>query len=403
MANSNENTKHEMSSDTQQTKHDNQGSDQVKQIDLSEIGIHSGYSLNPSSNSSSNSSSQYRKYTHYNKSHHSHHNNTHYNNTHYKTPYNNHHHRSSTNYSKDYSNKQGADFFSSRSSYPSTQYPATQSSYSNKPSTDFFSLRASHPATQCSHTNEPSTGHFSSHSSRSSKNYSKDYSKNKQSTDYFSARSSDVGKHTSTTSKEITINRVPHYGQSVGDDHRQNRARSYNASSRNTSSNTISPVENLTPEERKEIDLDDVAFYARTGKCVGCGVANAPYRAVTQEFICENCRQDIQFKLICKTTALKKYPHLTFADLINFFRSKQLRCFFVRNWYTAGAPSIKLYYEHEIQKINDIVQRSNSSSHRAPDRASECSPPRAHARSRSRSRSRRPSSRASSHSHSNRK
>jgi hypothetical protein len=106
--------------------------------------------------------------------------------------------------------------------------------------------------------------------------------------------------------------------------------------------------------EIKEIDLNTRKnpSLSRQGICQGCGIPGASLRLATNEHLCLDCRNDINFKLITKTTALNKYQNITFKDLINNFKSKKIHCFFAKNWIDPSKDCIKLYYEKEIQKLN---------------------------------------------------
>ena len=96
----------------------------------------------------------------------------------------------------------------------------------------------------------------------------------------------------------------------------------------------------------------------RAGPCCGCGMPGASMRAVTNEFLCPPCRTEPRYKLITKTTVSKKYPLVTYKDLINGYQNHTLQCFFVRNWYDVNAHMIKLYYEWQIQQLNQEKQES---------------------------------------------
>jgi hypothetical protein len=87
------------------------------------------------------------------------------------------------------------------------------------------------------------------------------------------------------------------------------------------------------------------------GVCNGCAKEESPLRKVSREYLCGECRQSPQFKLITKSTVLKRYPNLDFHDLIDGYQDRTLRCFFVPNWIDPSSHSIKLYYEHEIAAL----------------------------------------------------
>jgi len=111
---------------------------------------------------------------------------------------------------------------------------------------------------------------------------------------------------------------------------------------------------NSNQTEYKEFDLNTTEKSGKnnTGNCDGCGMENSPLRAVTKEFLCPSCRDNIHFKLITKTTVLNKYPNLDFVDLIEGFQNKTIQCFFMRNWHNYNAKPIKLYYEREMQELS---------------------------------------------------
>ena len=98
------------------------------------------------------------------------------------------------------------------------------------------------------------------------------------------------------------------------------------------------------------------------GDCVGCGILNANIRWVTDEYLCLNCRNDIQYKLITKTTVLSKYPNITNQDLQSAIQTQKLQIFTTKNWVDPNAPPIKLFYEYEIQTFNNTKQVPRQSS-----------------------------------------
>lgn len=119
---------------------------------------------------------------------------------------------------------------------------------------------------------------------------------------------------------------------------------------------SYSKMNNNNNTEYKEFDLggsdNNTTNKNATGNCEGCGMENSPLRAVTKEFLCPSCRDNIHFKLITKTTVLNKYPNLDFVDLIEGFQNKTIHCFFMRNWHNYNAKPIKLYYEKEMQELS---------------------------------------------------
>ena len=117
-----------------------------------------------------------------------------------------------------------------------------------------------------------------------------------------------------------------------------------------------------TDSHVKEINISNTnSVQSKQGVCQGCGILGSNLRNTTNEHLCSECRNDINFKLITKTTALKKYPNITYQDLINNYKSKKIHCFFVKNWVDPSKDCIKLYYEKEIQKLNQNIKHKNIS------------------------------------------
>ena len=108
----------------------------------------------------------------------------------------------------------------------------------------------------------------------------------------------------------------------------------------------------LSSPNEIEIDFGEKTNSSRKGLCKGCGRDGASLRAVTNEHLCPSCRENLRFKLITKTTALNKYPNVTFQDLINNYKNRKIHCFFVKNWIDPSKDCIKLYYEKEIMALS---------------------------------------------------
>ena len=81
--------------------------------------------------------------------------------------------------------------------------------------------------------------------------------------------------------------------------------------------------------------------------CEECGVANAPKRYVTQNFLCEECRRIHPHKLITQETCMNEYG-LDFETLTMASRQKQLRKLVSPNYKDRHASPFIFYFEHEI-------------------------------------------------------
>ena len=103
-------------------------------------------------------------------------------------------------------------------------------------------------------------------------------------------------------------------------------------------------------------------YCKKTGPCVGCGDAQAHYRKVTKEYLCETCRKNLEYKLITKTTALGTYTILTDKDLYQAYQNKIIQCHFVKNWNDPSAQRIKLFYEKEIKLLAQNQQQNQQHS-----------------------------------------
>jgi len=88
--------------------------------------------------------------------------------------------------------------------------------------------------------------------------------------------------------------------------------------------------------------------------CEVCGSENAKKNKIIEMILCTNC-QETEYKLICKSDAMKKY-NLTKKDIENY-DYEEFNC---RNPHYKSAAMMTLYYEKDIknyiiEKYNDII------------------------------------------------
>lgn len=88
--------------------------------------------------------------------------------------------------------------------------------------------------------------------------------------------------------------------------------------------------------------------------CEVCGSENAKNNKIIEMKLCVDC-QETDYKLICKSDAMKKY-NLTQKDIENY-DYEEFNC---RNPHYKSAPMMILYYEKDvknyiIEKYNDII------------------------------------------------
>lgn len=107
----------------------------------------------------------------------------------------------------------------------------------------------------------------------------------------------------------------------------------------------------LGEADAKTIDLKGKEKCCQLGICDGCGKERCNRRFITKEYLCQECRQHPDYKLITKSTVQRLYPTLDVSELIQACKDKQIQIFYTRNWHNPKAPSIKLYYEREIQEL----------------------------------------------------
>ena len=81
----------------------------------------------------------------------------------------------------------------------------------------------------------------------------------------------------------------------------------------------------------------------------GCG-RQGKWRYVTRNFLCLQCRHTPPHKLITRTKA-KAMFNLSFDDLHDAMLNKQIHMFTVKNFHSATAPPIRLYYLHEVENL----------------------------------------------------
>ena len=121
-------------------------------------------------------------------------------------------------------------------------------------------------------------------------------------------------------------------------------------------------VQSQNNPDEKSIDLSEAKpAVQHIGPCEGCGIPDAQKRFVTNEFLCPNCRNDLRYKLITKSTVMGLYPSITHSDLKEAVMTKKIHCFRKVNWYNRNAPPIHLYYQNEIMSLAKFKEKRPSS------------------------------------------
>lgn len=90
--------------------------------------------------------------------------------------------------------------------------------------------------------------------------------------------------------------------------------------------------------------------------CEDCGILGARMNTLLEIRLCETCAQKSEYKLICKSIALKQYK-LSETDLLNNLELKNYQC---KNPHWKSGPAMTLFLERDIQQIflikyNNIV------------------------------------------------
>jgi hypothetical protein len=101
------------------------------------------------------------------------------------------------------------------------------------------------------------------------------------------------------------------------------------------------------------------------GRCEGCGKEQSQKRFITNEFLCPDCRDDLRYKLITKSTVARLYPLLTVNDLKEAIDKQRIRCYTTKNWHNPRAAPIKLFYEQEIMDLSKRKERKTTSRSRS--------------------------------------
>ncbi len=121
-------------------------------------------------------------------------------------------------------------------------------------------------------------------------------------------------------------------------------------------------VQSQNNPDHKDIDLSEAKTDVQhKGPCEGCGMADSPKRFVTNEFLCPNCRDDLRYKLITKSTVTNLYPSINQSDLKEAVKSNSIHCFRRVNWHNRNAPPIHLYYQKEIISLAKSKEKRHSS------------------------------------------
>lgn len=121
-------------------------------------------------------------------------------------------------------------------------------------------------------------------------------------------------------------------------------------------------------EDGKTIDLSSAQpskSSNSTGRCEGCGKEQSQKRFITNEFLCPDCRDDLRYKLITKSTVARLYPLLTVNDLKEAISKQRIRCYKTKNWHNPHAAPIKLFYEQEIMDLSKRKERKTTSRSRS--------------------------------------
>lgn len=115
-------------------------------------------------------------------------------------------------------------------------------------------------------------------------------------------------------------------------------------------------LSNAQPSKPRSIHL---------GTCEGCGKGESQKRFITNEFLCPDCRDDLRYKLITKSTVARLYPLLTTNDLKEAIDKKRIKCYKTKNWHNPQAAPIKLFYEQEIMDLTKRKERKTTSRSRS--------------------------------------
>jgi len=120
--------------------------------------------------------------------------------------------------------------------------------------------------------------------------------------------------------------------------------------------------QNNPDNAEKTIDLSSAQpSKSHMGRCEGCGKDQSQKRFITNEFLCPDCRDDLRYKLITKSTVARLYPLLTVNDLTDAIAKQRIRCYKTKNWHNPRAAPIKLFYEQEIMDLSRRKERKTTS------------------------------------------
>lgn len=126
---------------------------------------------------------------------------------------------------------------------------------------------------------------------------------------------------------------------------------------------TINTQKQNNPDNaEKTIDLSSAQpSKSHMGRCEGCGKDQSQKRFITNEFLCPDCRDDLRYKLITKSTVARLYPLLTVNDLTDAIAKQRIRCYKTKNWHNPRAAPIQLFYEQEIMDLSRRKERKTTS------------------------------------------
>lgn len=179
-----------------------------------------------------------------------------------------------------------------------------------------------------------------------------------------------------------------YYKRKSNNDHGKSSYKSKRSNDNEDDSKTKHVYIKNNPDER-DIDLSEIKKSSsaigkgrvkdepKTGQCEGCGEEDSPKRFITNEFLCMDCRSNIQFKLITKSTISNLYPSVSVMRLRQLVDAGSIDSFKTLNWHNRNAPPIQLFYEKDIMELagEDVQQTSVKYNQRRRSRSRSTSHP----------------------------
>lgn len=121
-------------------------------------------------------------------------------------------------------------------------------------------------------------------------------------------------------------------------------------------------IESESEHQDNNIDSDptikNVTIIQKRGggsrkECQNCLKPNSTFRICTREWLCADCKELDEFKLLTRTRVVEMYD-LTVAQLIEAYKQGVIQMFTIDN--SKGKYPVRLYYKREVEALDKALR-----------------------------------------------